>query len=59
MRTLARHIEPRTCAGAVKLQADDGEDMWHVFNLLRVGDKVKAPTVSLFLFSFFWRRLHI
>jgi protein pelota len=48
MRQLRTQIEPRTGAGSVRLQADDGEDMWHIFNLLRVGDKVTAATVRLF-----------
>ncbi|KAL6774078.1 hypothetical protein ACKKBG_A23685 [Auxenochlorella protothecoides x Auxenochlorella symbiontica] len=30
--------------GSVKLIPEDGEDLWHVFNLVRMGDKVAATT---------------
>ena len=30
--------------GQVKLIAEDGEDLWHAYNLIREGDQVTATT---------------
>lgn len=32
-------------SGFITLQAEDSEDQWHVYNLLRPGDTLKASTV--------------
>lgn len=45
MKDVRKRIDGRSHGGSVSMQAEDGEDMWHVFNLLRVGDRVKASTV--------------
>lgn len=37
-------MDPRTRAGEVKLECSDTEDMWHVYNLLMVGDTIRATT---------------
>lgn len=31
--------------GFVKLEAEEAEDLWHVFQLVREGDRVTAPTM--------------
>lgn len=45
MRQLSRNIDGRTREGKVKLEAKDGEDMWHLYNLLSPGDFLRAPTI--------------
>jgi protein pelota len=32
-------------AGDVSIYPDEDEDMWHIFNLVAEGDRVKASTV--------------
>ncbi|CAB3401866.1 unnamed protein product [Caenorhabditis bovis] len=44
MKQLKRQIE-RDGSGFVVLIAEEAEDMWHVFNLIRVGDVVQASTI--------------
>jgi stalled ribosome rescue protein Dom34 len=44
MRVLKRAVEPDG-TGFVRLIADDEEDLWHMYNLVNVGDRVKATTL--------------
>jgi protein pelota len=44
MRQYKRVIDRKTGAGIVKLEAHDVEDMWHVYNLVAVGDAITAST---------------
>ena len=43
MKILKKYIE-RDRSGYVRLSTDDLEDIWHVYNLIMVGDKVQAST---------------
>lgn len=45
MRQISKNIDPKTKSGFVKLEATDAEDMWHVYNLLHEGDRLRAPTI--------------
>ena len=45
MRLLSRDIDGRTGGGTVALLPEEGEDMWHLFNLIAVGDTVSAVTL--------------
>lgn len=45
MRQITTSIDPRTKAGYVKLEANDEEDMWHVYNLLAPGDLLRTSTI--------------
>lgn len=45
MKEIAHHIDQKTGSGYVKLEASDAEDMWHVYNLINEGDKLRAPTI--------------
>lgn len=31
-------------AGEIKVVAEDDEDIWHLYNLIRAGDEVRAGT---------------
>uniref|UniRef100_A0AC34Q5B5 Protein pelota homolog n=1 Tax=Panagrolaimus sp. JU765 TaxID=591449 RepID=A0AC34Q5B5_9BILA len=44
MRQIYRHVE-RDGSGVVKLMCEEAEDMWHIYNLIRVGDKVRSKTL--------------
>lgn len=44
MRQYSRNIDTKTGAGSVKLEAADSEDMWHIYNLLCVGDQLRCST---------------
>ncbi|CAI5445811.1 unnamed protein product [Caenorhabditis angaria] len=44
MKQFKRQIE-KDGPGFVTLMAEEAEDMWHIYNLIRVGDIVKAPTI--------------
>ncbi|EGF81607.1 hypothetical protein BATDEDRAFT_36854 [Batrachochytrium dendrobatidis JAM81] len=44
MKLLSKHIE-RDSSGTVTLVPEEGEDMWHTYNLLCAGDQLKASTV--------------
>lgn len=43
MKIFHRDLE-RDRSGHFVLMADEGEDMWHVYNLIAVGDELKATT---------------
>lgn len=44
MKLLHQHLE-KDKSGYIKLEAEEGEDMWHIYNLLLPGDLIKASTV--------------
>lgn len=44
MKLLKRQISAKDGAGTVLLRPDQDEDLWHAFNLLQVGDKVRCST---------------
>ncbi|KAG5185429.1 eRF1 domain 1-domain-containing protein [Tribonema minus] len=44
MKVVAKHLE-KDGAGYIKLQAEETEDMWHAYNLIAVGDRVRTTTV--------------
>uniref|UniRef100_A0A8R1U0K8 Protein pelota homolog n=1 Tax=Onchocerca volvulus TaxID=6282 RepID=A0A8R1U0K8_ONCVO len=44
MKQFKRNID-KNGAGEVTLLCDDAEDMWHVYNLVRIGDEVRCTTV--------------
>jgi protein pelota len=44
MRQLSRRLE-RDGSGVVALVPDESEDMWHAYNLIAIGDQVRASTV--------------
>lgn len=44
MKQYKRVVDPKTCSGFIKLEAQDMEDMWHTYNLIAVGDVVTSTT---------------
>ncbi|CAJ0767325.1 16078_t:CDS:2, partial [Entrophospora sp. SA101] len=44
MKLIGKHIE-KDRSGCVTLCPEEMEDMWHVYNLITVGDKLKATTL--------------
>lgn len=42
MKLLKRYINWRDGTGDVTLVAEDDEDMWHIYNLIQVGDRVRT-----------------
>jgi len=44
MRQIYKNVE-RDGSGVVKLMCDEAEDMWHLYNIIRVGDKVRSKTL--------------
>ncbi|OLY82942.1 Protein pelota-like protein [Smittium mucronatum] len=44
MKLLGKHLE-KDRSGRIRLQAEDAEDMWHVYNLILKGDKLEASTI--------------
>ncbi|ORZ34393.1 protein pelota [Catenaria anguillulae PL171] len=44
MKQLGRHIE-KDFAGNVRLQPEEPEDMWHLYNLISAGDRIRASTL--------------
>lgn len=45
MRQISNNIDPKSKAGTVRMEARDTEDMWHLYNLIASGDKLKASTI--------------
>jgi protein pelota len=43
MKLIGKHIE-RDRSGRVTLCPEESEDMWHVYNLILKGDRVKSTT---------------
>ena len=44
MRLIQKDID-RDGSGAITVYPEQPEDMWHTFNMIQVGDQIKAPTV--------------
>jgi len=44
MRIKARDISEKDGSGSVRITAETPEDIWHVFNLLQVSDRVTSST---------------
>jgi protein pelota len=44
MRLLRKNID-RGSGGELKLEPEEQEDMWHAYNLIAVGDSLRASTV--------------
>ncbi|KAJ1921479.1 Translation factor pelota [Tieghemiomyces parasiticus] len=44
MKLIAKHIE-KDRTGYVTLCPEEAEDMWYIYNILQVGDRLKASTV--------------
>lgn len=45
MKILKRSIHPKNKDGFVTLQAEEDEDMYHLYNLILKGDIVEATTI--------------
>jgi protein pelota len=45
MRILKNFINKSDASGGVTLVAEDGEDLWHVYNLIHAGDRVRAGAI--------------
>uniref|UniRef100_A0A4W6CQQ7 Protein pelota homolog n=1 Tax=Lates calcarifer TaxID=8187 RepID=A0A4W6CQQ7_LATCA len=48
MKLLHKDIE-KDNAGQVTLVPEEAEDMWHTYNLLQVGDSLRASTISRYV----------
>ncbi|KIP02114.1 hypothetical protein PHLGIDRAFT_96334 [Phlebiopsis gigantea 11061_1 CR5-6] len=44
MKLVNRHVD-KYGKGHVTLRPEDDEDMWHLYNLIQVGDHVRAPAI--------------
>ena len=44
MKLIKKSITEKDGSGTVKLRCEDAEDMWHAYNLVSAGDRVRAPT---------------
>lgn len=42
---LKQQVIQKDGQGSVKLYPENEEDMWHVYNLIHAGDRVRATTV--------------
>lgn len=45
MRVLKRQISSKDGDGFVQMKTDEAEDMWHAYNLIAAGDRVRTSTV--------------
>lgn len=45
MRLLRKDIDPRTSLGSATLIPQEPEDMWHLYNLIRPRDILRAPAI--------------
>lgn len=45
MKLIKRQISAKDGSGMVLLRPDTSEDLWHAYNLVRVGDRVRSTTV--------------
>ena len=45
MRVLKRNIDPASQSGTVRVEAEEADDMYHLFNLIVQGDEVEASTM--------------
>jgi protein pelota len=44
MKVLKRHLE-KDGHGSIQMRAEESEDMWHAYNLIAAGDRVRTSTV--------------
>ena len=47
MKLHGKDIDERTGAGSVSLTPENAEDFWHVYNLVAVGDQIRASAFRL------------
>ena len=45
MKIIKKEISGKNGSGFVRVQADDPEDMWHLYNLMAENDVIVSPTV--------------
>lgn len=45
MKLLERDISGKDGQGRVVVQAEDPEDMWHIYNIILAGDYVRTTTL--------------
>ena len=45
MKLLKRIISHKDGSGVIFIQPDTAEDLWHAYNLIRVGDNVRCTTI--------------
>jgi hypothetical protein len=44
MKLVSRDISGKDGGGSVVIRPEESEDMWHIYNLLMVGDSVRTTT---------------
>jgi protein pelota len=44
MKVLKRQLE-KDGHGSIQMRAEESEDMWHAYNLIAAGDRVRTSTV--------------
>jgi eRF1 domain 1 len=60
MRIIKKGIAHRNGEGFVRLQPDESEDMYHLFNLICEGDIIRADTIrNVTAFSVLFNAFHI
>ena len=45
MRIIHRDIDGKDLSGQIKVQAEEPEDMYHLYNIIAEGDSIRASTV--------------
>lgn len=45
MKILRRQISAKDGDGVVQMKTEEAEDMWHAYNLILAGDRVRTSTV--------------
>ncbi|KAI0772623.1 hypothetical protein BC629DRAFT_1583162 [Irpex lacteus] len=45
MKLVGKHIDKNGAVWICLVVSEDDEDMWHLYNLIQVGDKVRAPAI--------------
>lgn len=45
MKVLKRQINHKDGDGFVQMKTEESEDMWHAYNLIAAGDRVRTSTV--------------
>eukprot|EP01104_Vermistella_antarctica_P004533 TRINITY_DN1496_c1_g4_i1.p1 TRINITY_DN1496_c1_g4~~TRINITY_DN1496_c1_g4_i1.p1 ORF type:complete len:440 (+),score=100.63 TRINITY_DN1496_c1_g4_i1:128-1321(+) len=45
MKLLGKDIHPRDKSGTINFRPEEHEDLWHIYNLIRVHDSITATTV--------------
>jgi len=45
MRLISKDVHEKDGKGSVKIRCDHPEDMWHTFNMINVGDRLRTSTV--------------